>query len=311
MPISATVSHAGKFLQEHELLPEARFCSWCNFGGNRARILPLQSSPDVWLLKCPACHAVSASRVAAEAALVSYYTSYYSDTALRRVTCGSPSRHARHICRNLKLPPNLSRIEVLDFGGGDGSISHAVAVELGKQSNAPIDIVVVDYNQVLVSPIHPRVTLSNASNFQDIPTDRRFHLVLASAIIEHLPDPAEITRKLLSALAPGGCFYARTPYVVPLLQICRRLNMPFDFTFPGHFHDLGQDFWENILGTLNMASGDWTLARSAPSVVETSFSEYFGRTLLAYGIKAPWWILRRSYPLVGGWEVFILRKSRS
>jgi hypothetical protein len=200
---------------------------------------------------------------------------------------------------------------VLDFGGGDGSISYAVAVELGKQSNASIDIVVVDYNQVLVSPTHPRVTLSTASTFQEIPADQRFHLVLAGAILEHLPEPAEITRKLLGLLAPGGCFYARTPYVVPLLHMCRRVNLAFDFTFPGHFHDLGQDFWENILPTLNMASGDWTLVRSAPSVVETSFSEYFGRTLLAYAMKAPWWILRRSYPFVGGWEVFIHRNSRS
>ena len=311
MPIGATVYHAGKFLQEHELLPEAEACGWCNFGGNRARVLPLQGSPDVWLLRCPVCHAVSASRVATDAAIDSYYASYYSDTALRRVTCGSPFRHARHICRNLKLPPNLPRIAVLDFGGGDGSISYAVAVELGRRSDAPIDIVVVDYNKVLVSQTHPRITMSNASTLQEIPADQRFHLVLASSILEHLPEPAEITRKLLGVLAPGGCFYARTPYVIPLLRMCRRVNVAFDFTFPGHFHDLGQDFWENILPTLNLASGDWTLVRSGPSVVDTSFSEYFGRTLLAYVMKAPWWILRRSYPLVGGWEVFINRNSHS
>lgn len=311
MPISATVFHAGKFLQEHELLPEAKACSWCNFLGNRARVLLLQSNPDVWLLKCPVCHAISASRVATEAVIDSYYASYYSDTASLRVTCGNPSRLARHICRNLNLPSNLSRIAMLDFGGGDGSISYAVAVELGKRSNTPIDIVVVDYNQVLVSPTHPGVTLSGASTFQEIPTDQRFHLVLASAILEHLPEPAEITRKLLGVLEPGGSFYARTPYVVPLLCMCRRVNVAFDFTFPGHFHDLGQDFWENILPTLNIASGNWTLARSRPSAPETGFSENFGRTLLSYVMKAPWWILRRSYPLVGGWEVFIDRNSHS
>ena len=289
------------------MLPESKTCPWCNFTGNRERVLPLQKNPDVWLLKCPACYAVSASRVATEAAIDTYYASYYSGTALNRVTCGNPSHHARHICRHAKFPRNLPRIAVLDFGGGDGSISHAVAVELTKRSNVSVDIVVVDYNRSLVVPTHPRVTVSHASTIQEIPGGEHFGLVLASAILEHLPEPAETTRKLLGRMAPDGYFYARTPYMAPLLRLFSRMHITFDFTFPAHFHDLGQDFWERILPTLDMASGEWTLVRSRPSLVETSFSDNIGRTVLSHVMKAPWWILRRSYPLLGGWEVFIHR----
>jgi SAM-dependent methyltransferase len=197
---------------------------------------------------------------------------------------------------------------VLDFGGGDGSISHALAVKLAERSSASVDILVVDYNKSLVFPAHPRVTLSHASSFQEIPKGQHFDLVLASAILEHLPEPAEITRSLLARLAPGGYFYARTPYMVPLLRLLSHVHIAIDFTFPAHFHDLGQDFWDHILPTLDMASREWTLVRSRPSLVETSFSDNFSRTLLSHMMKTPWWILRRSYPLLGGWEVFIHRK---
>jgi 2-polyprenyl-3-methyl-5-hydroxy-6-metoxy-1,4-benzoquinol methylase len=308
MPISAAVYHAGKFLQEHELLPESKACPWCKFAENRARVLSLQTSPDVWLLKCPACHAVSTSRVATESAIDSYYASYYSDTAENRVTCGSPSRHARHICRYAKHPISTPRIAILDFGGGDGSISYAVAVELAKRSSVAIEIIVVDYNSSLVVSTHPRVTLSHASTLQEVPEGKVFDLVLASAILEHIPEPADITRKLLQRLAPDGYFYARTPYMAPLIQLLSRMHVAVDFTFPAHFHDLGQDFWDRILPTLDMASPEWTLVRSRPSLVETSFSDNAGRTILAHAMKAPWWLLRGSYPLLGGWEVFIHRR---
>ena len=306
--VSAAAYHAGKFLQEHELLPESTACPWCKFAGNRALSLPLQKSPDVWLLRCPACLADSASRVATEGAIDTYYASYYADTSVNRVTCGNPSRLARHVCRHAKLPRSLPKITVLDFGGGDGSISHAVGVEYAKHRSVPVDIIVVDYNKNLVAPAHPLVTLSHRSTLAEIPERPQFDLVLASAILEHLPEPALITRKLLGTLAPGGCFYARTPYMVPLLRLFSRLHITYDFTFPAHFHDLGQDFWERILSTLDMAPGEWALVRSQPSPVETSFSDNFVRTVLSHVMKAPWWILRRSYPYVGGWEVSIQRK---
>jgi SAM-dependent methyltransferase len=306
--VSAATYHAGKFLQEQELLPESKTCTWCKFAGNRARVLLLQKSPDVWLLKCPVCYAASASRAATEAAIGRYYASYYCDTTVNRVTCGNPSHLARHICRFAKLPQSLPKIAVLDFGGGDGSISHAVGVDYAKRRSAPVDIVVVDYNKSLIAPAHPRVTLSHKSSIMEIAKCEHFDLVLASAILEHLPEPADITRKLLGMLAPGGYFYARTPYMAPLLHLLGRMHIGYDFTFPAHFHDLGQDFWEHILSTLGMASGKWALVRSRPSLVETSFSDKFGRTLLSHVMKAPWWILRRYYPLLGGWEVFIQRK---
>jgi SAM-dependent methyltransferase len=298
--VSAAAYHAGKYLPEEDLLPESLVCPWCRFSGARNRVLPLQRDPDVWLLECPRCHARSASRAATESALDAYYASYFPDGTEQCVTCGSPGRHAKHILRYVKT--TASPIAMLDYGGGDGSISHAVATEISR----PANIVVVDYNEQLVSSENPLVTLAHARTLDDV--SGTFDLVLASAILEHLPEPAEITRRLLYMLNPGGFFYARTPCVVSLLKLFSRMNLSYDFTFPAHFHDLGQDFWSNILSTIGVDSEEWRIVASRPSVVETSFSDKPVRTAVSYAIKAPWWILRGTYAFTGGWEVFIERR---
>jgi hypothetical protein len=96
--------------------------------------------------------------------------------------------------------------------------------------------------------------------------------------------------------------------MVPLLRLLKRLQISMDFTFPAHFHDLGQDFWQNVIPTLGMADQEWTVVHSHPSLVETSFAQNFLRTLLSYVMKAPWWVFGFYYRFTGGWEVFIRRK---
>jgi 2-polyprenyl-3-methyl-5-hydroxy-6-metoxy-1,4-benzoquinol methylase len=302
--ISAAAYHSGKYLAEEDLLPEYRACPWCGFSGARERAIWLQRDPDVALLECPKCHAFSASRAATDSALAAYYGSYYSSSVSsdkHRVTCGNPQRHARHILRYARsAAPTVS---LLDFGGGDGSIGNAVAMLLAR----PTSIVVVDYNDQLATPGSPQITLSHVAALEDV--QGAFDLVFASAVLEHLPEPAETTRHLLRALKPGGFFYARTPCVVPVMKVSNRLNLSYDFTFPAHFHDLGQKFWDNLIATLDMDAHEWRVVASRPSVVETSFSENVVRTAVSYAIKAPWWIFRGAYTFTGGWEVFVERRQ--
>jgi len=176
--VSAAAYHKGKFLQEQQLLAEFRHCPWCRFSGTRERVLTIQRNPDVWLLECPRCHAVSASRAATDATLDAYYASYYSESATSRVTCGSPRHLARHICRYAKPVRRLARVSLLDYGGGDGSIGHAVALEVLKAGCGPIDILVVDHNGRLIRPAHPAIALSHASSLEQVPRERKFDLVM-------------------------------------------------------------------------------------------------------------------------------------
>jgi SAM-dependent methyltransferase len=162
---------------------------------------------------------------------------------------------------------------------------------------------VVDYEQRSSVVTPSSVTLSWEPTLDRL-ADRSFDLIIASAVLEHLPKPVPTLIDLLGRLAPGGTFYARTPYVVPVMRVARRVRVPFDFTFPAHLHDLGQPFWDGLLDWLPLREGSIGLTHvsSRPSPLETSLRSHPIRTAAAALLKAPWRVLGPRYSLVGGWE---------
>ncbi|MEK7269836.1 MAG: methyltransferase domain-containing protein [Planctomycetota bacterium] len=270
----------------------------------------LQEKPDVSLLECMDCHAASASQMPTPEALTDYYSRYY-DTPVGRppdehVTNDNPARFARHLADLYASQRRDSYVSILDFGGGDGSISHLLAVRLLEHGTKQVDITVVDYDETLKTPQDSRISIRKAPHLSNVKND--FVFVLASGIIEHIPRPIKPFRDLLDRLEPGGVFYARTPHMLPLMKFCGLLGIRLDFTYPAHVHDLGQAFWEHFFRSGN-ALGEFQLLRSRPSIVETTFGRRFLRTAAAYAFKAPWYVLGKSYGLVGGWEVFVRKTS--
>ncbi len=299
--------HRGKFLSESELLPLEKSCLFC-LSENRKTVAVIQKDPDVFLLECMDCSAVSASRMPQANVLDQYYGQYY-DQNKSKVTMGNIKKFARHIYEgfsgSLKERPDIS---ILDFGGGNGSISYALAKDylLGKYDN--ISITVVDYSETRISEC-PGIHLKHCSSLSEISDQEKFDLVLASAVVEHIPNPDIVLRKLFSFLKEDGMFYARTPYVLPLMGLLKRFGLSLDFIYPGHLHDFGPMFWDNLVNKL-YRNFNLNLLKACPSIVETSFKQDFFKTLLAYIFKFPWRFFPRAYSLVGGWEVFIIKDSQ-
>jgi hypothetical protein len=77
--------------------------------------------------------------------------------------------------------------------------------------------------------------------------------------------------------------------------------------FPAHIHDLGQDFWRSCFSTI-ISANKCVVLESKPSIVETSFSNHFLKSLAAHALKLPWHLFGKWYSLVGGWEVFVRKK---
>jgi len=317
--INAALFHRSQHLGETDLVPvdsgsasqaqwhrDGQACAFCG-GTNRVPVWRLQQSPVIDLLLCQKCHAVSASRLPTQDALRAYYAQYYETdetSALENaVTFDAPERLAKHIARHVSLR-GAKDVTILDFGGGDGSISFLIAQHLIEENAASAEVTVVDYVAKPVSSVDPRITVEVRP---DLESCRRgeFSVVLASAVLEHFVDPGVLLSDLLSRVKhQGGLFYARTPYMLPFMRAAKVLGFTIDFTFPGHIHDLGQRFWETYFATQATA---FTVIRSRPSIVETTFRLHFLRTLAAYVVKSPWWLLRSGYPFVGGWEVLAKR----
>jgi hypothetical protein len=312
MSISTAAYHGSKQLQDHELAPPTppMRCPWCKCV-NLQQIVTLQKDPDVMLMECAECFSVSASRMPTCEALSQYYAAYYAcekfEESAPKVTVGNLRRMGVHVASSIKMPVDKKVFRILDFGGGDGSVAvFAADLFLRRQPSVQrIDITVVDYNKELVKSSNQSIWLEHCLTLDGLPT-ASFDFVIASAILEHIPDAKSTLDRLLNLMCPGAVLYVRTPFVVPLLKLFTLLGMKLDFTYPGHLYDLGQAFWENQF-MMPPRSDHFHVISSRPSIVETSFSKNFIRTLASYVLKVPWLLFGKRWGFVGGWEIVVER----
>jgi SAM-dependent methyltransferase len=244
-------------------------------------------------------------------ALACYYDEYYNDAQYvksgERVTIGDSQYMGRSVARWMRGRDSNGELKVLDFGGGDGTVAATAMQELLNQGYIESgQITVVDYNNTIACSSDSRMIISHAPPLKNLPT-RDFHVVLASAVIEHIPDGRATLNELLNLVAPGGAFYARTPQVASFVRLSRQIGIRWDFTFPGHVHDLGQRFWEELFSAPAMAK-DFEIVISKPSLVEAKFADAPMRALMAYLCKLPWYVLRQRWGFVGGWEITVTRR---
>jgi SAM-dependent methyltransferase len=306
MQVSATRYHGSAHVDEADLLPAAANCAWCG-STRRRRRLRLQVAPEIWLMDCADCHAASADRMPTEARLARYYASYYDDHDGAQVTVASPDAAAAHIARLVAPVAQRAPLRVLDFGGGDGALSVGVAAVLrnrGLAAEAQVDV--VDYAAAGLLRDEPALRVRGHARLADLPAAARYDVVIASAILEHLPEPRAAMLDLVDRLAAGGRLYARTPWMAPLIGTLGPIGVSIDLTYPGHVHDLGGRFWAHANRLPGMPAG-LRVAHSATSFVETGFSEAPVRTLAAHLLKLPSRLLGVHWPWVGGWEAVLAR----
>lgn len=301
--VQATGFHRGQRVGAADIDDARQMCPVCRSSQPRRAVFCVQRDPDIEMLECTVCGAASASHMPKPDVLASYYAEYYSGASLRH-TLDKPERFARHVLRAMPDLHISKSLRILDFGGGDGSLSIAIAELLQSQGKSPsITIDVVDYSEAR-SVEDPRIRINGHRDMTGV--EGGHDLILASAIFEHIPDAHTAIRQVIACAGKGAYMYVRTPFVLPLTRVIRSI----DITYPGHVHDMGSAFWGRFIDTFEINA---TTRSSRPSIVETTFSGAPARTLLAYTLKAPALLeqslLGRNRPprwsLVGGWEAVI------
>ncbi len=283
-------------------------CPVCLYRGERRPVLPLQDAPRVDFLECPVCQACSASHMPSEELLSRFYSSFY-DGKEEHVTFDGPERFAAHLVKYLRVAASVERFRILDFGGGDGRLAAAVGSRLlsnGPCHHAEVTVVDPHVGEVVAAT---GIAIRRAGGLDEELGE--FDLVLASGVLEHMPLFHDVMKRLADAIAPGGHFYARTPWNVPLAKILPRA----DLSFPAHVHDFGAPFWNQVVQTLQLPL---RRRRSRPSIRQVGFREAPLRALLVAGLKLPGHIessispanrRNRFYRFVGGWEVLLQRPA--
>jgi SAM-dependent methyltransferase len=238
-----------------------------------------------------------------------YYGTYYEGKGAG-IAFPDPERFARHLLRTMEWRNFGRPARILDFGGGDGTLALAIARRIvAADPSREVSIALVDYQPPAIRE-EPGVRMTHALPTE--PFEGGMDLVVASAILEHVPELHRLIERLFAAIGRGGYFYARTPEVVPFTKIIRSL----DLTYPAHVHDLGSGFWNRAV---DLFAFDGRYVASRPSLVESLFREQPLRTLAAYTLKAPSHLEGRLSPagrkdrfwnLVGGWEVVLRRNGK-
>jgi SAM-dependent methyltransferase len=291
-----------------ELLDRTDACPVCGATRRRGRVFQLQADPDVYMLSCPVCRGCSASHMPAPAVLADYYAHYYDDRE-HAVTFSGAARFARHLVKTIPGGAFGSSVSILDYGGGDGSLAKAIAerlIAVRRIQSADIHVIDVVRHEYAGDD---RIKMRHGSPSE--PIVRRYDLVLASAILEHVPDLHPLLKTLYGSIAEDGFFYARTPYVIPLT----RLFPSLDLTYPAHVHDMGSDFWNRFSDTFQWCT---RVVTSRPSVVAGTLVADPLRTISAAVLKAPAhvenWLspssrADRLWHLVGGWEILLQKNE--
>jgi len=301
--MQATSFHKGMHVNREDVYEARDRCPVCLSQDERHACLRIQDDPLIEMLFCKACEACSASHMPKQELLDRYYAQYYSKAG-DHVAFSSPERFARHLSTVLK-PPAIGSLRMLDFGGGDGSLAIALAqkFQVSAGFQIPIAIDVVDYEKPREAST-PNVVVNGHRNLNEV--GGQYDVLLASAIVEHIPDAHSTIRKLVGMARPGAFMYARTPYVVPLARLIPTL----DITYPAHVHDMGSGFWNRFADTFNLRA---QLLLSRPSLVETTLYSSPIRTMLAQALKFPalaeLWLSKQMrvprWKLVGGWEAVL------
>lgn len=284
-----------------EALVEHAACPVCGAVDGRRPIGVLQSEPRVDLVVCATCGAASASHLPTEAFLDAYYRDEFADVFghyndNERVTFSCTERFAAGLAACMRRHGvDGNDAAILDFGGQDGSMAVALDRALGGSRRR---IVVVDRGAP--APIESRIEVADDVSM----VDGRFGIVLASASLEHVPRLDTLLPRLWERVAPNGFFYARTPWVAPIL----RLFPDFDFGFPAHVHDLGAPFWA---GFADRVPGAVEILWKGPSPVQADRARDPWRWFVSTVLKAPARLERRLvpdrrqtvWPWCGGWEI--------
>lgn len=148
---------------------------------------------------------------------------------------GSDEKRAKRLydlCLPFLLEKELSSINVLDYGGGNGKLLTGF---LAHESNC----YVVDYNDIMIEGI---TKLGN--DHQDTNTDKKFDLIICSHVLEHVSDLNKIMSFLKDHLIEDGVIYAEVP-----LQIWSGLALEHDPVT--HINFFTMNSFKNLFSLMN------------------------------------------------------------
>lgn len=263
--------------------------------------LILQNNPLVKMIKCEKCKLSYANKMPSQ----SFLNKLYKPSIYKaNLTSNKKNTHflAKKIFNKIKLKKD--KIKILDFGGGNGSLSIEL-ISLLEKINILADSLIVDvYN----SCNSKNISFEHVNEFKN--NQQKYDVILASAVLEHLPNFVKTTDNLLGKINDGGYFYCRTPWEYEISKIVRF----YKIKWPRHLYDIGGDYWVNFFKKkkgfeviLNETSNSeisannvfkYSIAKFLKSISHIENFLFRGRD-----------IYQPKWPYVGGWDIIVKKNA--
>ncbi|WP_269622996.1 methyltransferase domain-containing protein [Prochlorococcus marinus] len=275
------------------------------------RALEVQSNPNIYFTRCTDCRITQCSCLPKKAFIENLYNEKQNLLSKTEVNVGDRLGHAAsHIAKNLYRQLNnrdrllnTKVIHVLDFGGGTGQLSIEILKKLRKLlGNIQFELNICDYSKPELKKNIIGIKTKSYRTLSDLPELATFDICIASSILEHVTDPINDLFIIISKINRDGIIYMRTPWIIPLAALLKRIKIKIDTLYPIHLYDMGGDFYEGKV-LRKLINRNYKIVMSRTSFINASPSKQFITYILSAILKMPTYIFGIKWPFCGGWEV--------
>lgn len=275
-------------------------CPYCNYT-NQSNYIFLQSNPEVRMVKCGNCKLAYADRLPKETFLNELY-----DPKIYESNLTSDTKNTNKLAKKIFNKFNLKKdiISILDYGGGNGNLSHEL-IKLFLTKNIEAKSLVVDVHD---SCKHQNIKFIHLEKFKN--NTEKFDIILASAVLEHLPDFISVTNELLDKVKVNGFFYCRTPWEYEISKVFKFNKIKW----PRHLYDIGGDYWTKFFEKKE----DYKMILNETSSTEIKKKQFIKYVLaqllkkisnIETAIFKNYKFYKPKWSFVGGWEVIVKKNA--
>ncbi|MEO8433457.1 MAG: class I SAM-dependent methyltransferase [Pyrinomonadaceae bacterium] len=179
------------------------------------------------MITCEACGTLYVQRLP-PASDVMDYDAYYTATNLS--VSDFINQRVEEIVAGFAAYRNTNRL--LEIGFGSGAM-------LGAAANAGWEAEGVEISRTATEHVREKGFKVFCGNLADADyPSAYFDVVIASELLEHVPEPRQLASEVARILRPGGLFWATTPHINGLSA--RLLGMDWTTVGPDHLHLFSQ-----------------------------------------------------------------------
>lgn len=180
---------------------------------------------------------------------------------------------------------NVERVNILDWGGGTGIVSHIFSLLFNKVSNIPTKAYSYDINSLFGSyPPSPYIEYIDYDRIKD---EAPYDILIMSHVLEHVASPVELTKVAVRYLSQNGVLIMVLPYEQD------GILSPSSVYLSPHMHLYSQRSALELLKTVglrNVKVGEIDAFNKHWSVEDDTKKSFLGKTfkvknLIAYGIN--------------------------